>query len=284
MTIEMPEARILASQLDAAVRGRSVAGYALQNCEGLQRTGFISRDPAAFGRLVGRTVERVASRGNTIVWTLEQGAHLIVSPEYGGEVFLREAGDALPPRYHVRIDFGDGSAVTVWIKIMGGVHATDDAGLTAHYLIRRDFDPGHLEPDDPSLTLERFSGLLAEARRQLKPVLVGRDAVVLGLGNSLFQDVLFRAGLHPRRRASDLDAAERQALYEAIRLVVAERLRLGGKRSFLDLYGRPGGYEAAMGSQFRARRCPRCGTPIERLALGGGEVFVCPACQPEGST
>jgi formamidopyrimidine-DNA glycosylase len=25
--------------------------------------------------------------------------------------------------------------------------------------------------------------------------------------------------------------------------------------------------------------CPKCGTPIEKLSVGGGHVYLCPNCQ-----
>jgi formamidopyrimidine-DNA glycosylase len=103
----------------------------------------------------------------------------------------------------------------------------------------------------------------------------------VGLSNAAFQDIIYRAGLHPKRRAADLSPAEARALYDAMRLVVQERLRLGGKAGFRDLYGHPGAYEAAMGPAFRGRGCPGCGAAIQKMAHGGGEVFICPVCQPE---
>jgi formamidopyrimidine-DNA glycosylase len=281
MSIEMPEATIVARQLDPAIRGRVVAGFELRGCENFQRIGFMNRDSAAFARLAGLTVTGVDSRGNTMVVRLSDQQSVVVSPEYGGEVLFHENDRSLPARYHFKLDFTDGSALTVWIKTMGGVYATDDAGLAEHYLVRRDFDPSRTEPNDERLTFEVFSDLLAPATRQLKTVLVGKDAVVVGLSNSAFQDIIYRAGLHPKRRASDLSTGERRALYEAMRLVIDERLRLGGKTSFRDIYGVPGGYEPAMGPAFKNRPCPKCGTPIQKLAHGGGEVFVCPGCQPE---
>jgi formamidopyrimidine-DNA glycosylase len=279
MSIEMPEATIIAHQLAPEIRGKTVAGFALRGCENFQRIGFFNKDSAAFERLAGLTVDTVVSRGNTIVVKLSGQQNLIVSPEYGGEVLFHENDRSLPPRHHFRLDFTDGAVLTVWIKTMGGVYATCDTGLAEHYLVKRDFDPSRMEPNEERLTPEVFSDLLAPATRQLKAVLVGKDAVVVGLSNSAFQDIIYRAGLHPKRRASDLSSDERRALYEAMRLVVGERLRLGGKTSFRDLYGRSGGYEPAMSSALKGRECPACGTPIEKLAHGGGEVFVCPMCQ-----
>jgi formamidopyrimidine-DNA glycosylase len=162
------------------------------------------------------------------------------------------------------------------------VYAAGEEGLAEHYLVRRDFDLERPEPNDALLTAETFSEELAKAGRQLKSVLVGKCAVVVGLSNSAFQDIIHRAGLHPKRKASELSAAERRALYDAMRFVVLERLRLGGKARFRDLYGRPGGYEPAMGPALKGRSCPACGSAIQKLALGGGEVFICPRCQPAG--
>ena len=77
-----------------------------------------------------------------------------------------------------------------------------------------------------------------------------------------------------------LSAEEQRALYEAMRFVVAERLRLGGKDRFSDLYGSPGGCEPAMGPGMKGRACPVCGSEIQKLSLGGGDVFVCPGRRP----
>ena len=110
-------------------------------------------------------------------------------------------------------------------------------------------------------------------------VLVGKDAVVVGLSNSAFQDILYRAKLHPKRKASELNADEQRTLFNAVRNVLQERIRLGGKDQLLDLYGKQGGYTPAMGPNMKLRNCPTCGSLIEKLSIGGGQVFLCPKCQ-----
>ena len=286
MSIEMPEATILARQMEAELPGRIVTGFELRGCESFQRMGFVNRDLGAFARLVGLTVGSVVSRGNTILVKLSGEQNLILAPEYGGEIFFhkndRSLPDAAPPaKYHLRLDFEGGSTLTVRLTGMGSIYASCDAGLEEHYMVRRDFVPEIPEPIDEQLTAERFAGLLGGANRQLKSVLVGKDAVVVGLSNAAFQDIIYRAGLHPKRRAADLSPEERRALYDAMRFVVAERLRLGGKAGFHDLYGVPGGYEPGMGPIMKGRSCPVCGTAVQKLSLGGGDVFLCPRCQPE---
>lgn len=81
------------------------------------------------------------------------------------------------------------------------------------------------------------------------------------------------------RKASDLNVDERQALYDAIKLVIKERIRLNGKEQFCDLYGNQGRYAPAMGPNMKKQICPVCGTRIEELNVGGGQVYFCPHCQ-----
>lgn len=276
MSIEMPEATILARQMQAE---RAVIGFDLRAPESFQRMGFVNRDPADFRRLVGQAFESFTSRGNTIRAKLSGRQNLILSPEYGGEIFYSKNDRFLPAKYHLRLDLDDGSALTVRLLGMGGIYACCDDGLEAHYMMRRDFFSELPEPNDDGLSQELFRERLAGLSRQLKSVLVGKDAVVVGLSNAAFQDIIYRAGLHPKRKASELSPGEQGALYAAMRFVVGERLRLGGKATFRDLHGAPGRYEPAMGPAMKGKNCPACGSSIERMAHGGGEVFICPSCQ-----
>ena len=279
MSIELPEARILAEQMNRELVGKRVRAYQLRGHERLQKIGFLNRDQKDFERLVGRTVESVVSRGNSIRVRLDNGLNLLLAPEYGGEIFYHPSGAAVNEGFHLLIDFEDGTALTVKIASMGVIQALRDDELAGSYIFRRDFNPGVLSPADEDLTFERFSALLAQTGRALKSVLVGKDAIMVGLSNSAFQDILYRAKINPKRKASELSAIERRALYDAIRFVVSERLRLKGKDQFLDLYGKRGRYSPAMGPNMKGRKCGACGSPIEEISHGGGRIFICPKCQ-----
>jgi len=279
VSIELPEAKILAEQMNKELVGKRVRAYMLKGHERLQRIGFLNKDQQDFERLVGGAVESVVSRGNSIRVKFDSGMNLLLAPEYGGEIFYHKSQATVPEEFHLRIDFDDGTALTVKIASMGAILALKDDELARSYMFRRDFNPGVPSPADEGFTYERFSILLADTNRALKSALVGKDAVVVGLSNSTFQDVLYRAKLNPKRKASELSAGERRALYDAVRFVVNERLRLNGKDQFLDLYGRRGRYSPAMGSSMRGRECGECGSPIKEISHGGGRVFICPKCQ-----
>jgi formamidopyrimidine-DNA glycosylase len=279
MSIELPEAKILADQMNTELKGKRIKSYRLRDCEKLQKIGFINKEPKAFDQLVNRQVESVTSRGNTIRFKLDEGMNIILSPEYGGEIFHHTHETTIPEKFHLRIDFCDKTALTVRFTSMGGMRVLKDAELMDSYIFKRDFNPEILSPIEEDFTFERFSRLLAENNRALKPMLVGKDAVLVGLSNSAFQDIIYRAKLQPKRKASELDLNEQKALYNSVKLVLRERLRLNGKNQFLDLYQNQGRYISTMGPNMRKQNCPICGSPIQELSLGGGKVFVCPTCQ-----
>lgn len=279
MSIELPEARILAGQMDEELRGKRIGSCSLEDYERLQRVGFLNKDVRDFDRLVDGRIERVVSRGNVILVELDKGMNLLIAPEYGGRVLYHAGVDTVPEKHHLKVDFADGTALTVRLASMGVIQAVDDTNLEKSYVYRRDFSERLSPGDEAEFTLERFSELLKERSQQLKQVLVGKDAVVVGISNSAFQDVVYRAGLHPKRKGSELSDGERRALYDAMKLVLQERTRFGGKDQFIDLYGNRGGYTPAMGPNMKQQACPLCGTPIERLSVGGGQVYFCPKCQ-----
>jgi formamidopyrimidine-DNA glycosylase len=279
MSIELPEARILAEQMNKELRGKCIRSYRLQDYKRLQRIGFMNKDVRSFDQLVKRTVESATSSGNTIRLKLDGKLNLILSPEYGGEIFYHTSEAAVPGRFHLRIDFSDQTTLTVRLTSMGGIQVFKDNQLTDSYMFRRDFNPEILSPLDETFTFNTFSGLLQENNRALKPVLVGKDAILVGVSNSGFQDIMYRSKLHPKRKASELSPTERRALFNAVRLVLQERMRLNGKDQFSDLYQKQGHYTPAMGPNMKGQRCPICKTSIEELSLGGGQVFLCPKCQ-----
>ena len=279
MSIELPEARILADQLDEALSGKTVESYDLKDVERMMRIGFINKDLLEFDDLIGKTVEAATSRGNVIRVRLTEAMNLLLAPEYGGVVSLLPEGGNVP-KYHLRLDFTDGSKLTIRITSMGLIYAIKDKSLADSYMYKRDFLNG-VSPVEADYTWDWFKDTIGGLNRQPKPLLVGKDAHLISISNATFQDVIYRAGVHPKRRVSDLSENELKRLYDNIKLVIDARLRSKGKHQFVDIHGKRGGYIPAMGPNMKEKSCPKCGTAIQKLAHGGGHVYVCPTCQPE---
>jgi len=279
MSIELPEAKILAKQLDQAITGKTIKDYDLKDVERMIKIGFLNEDLSEFKPIKDKKVLGATSRGNTIKVQLSDEINILIGPEYGGVLtYLKEGGNV--SKYHLKLVFDDGSILTTRITSMGIIYAVPDNMITENYMYNRDF-LGGVSPDEPDFTWEWFKETIGAENRQLKPLLVGKDAHIIGVSNATFQDVIYRAKIHPKRRASDISEDELHALYDAIKTVVTERLEKKGKTEFTDIYGEKGGYVAVMGPKMKNQNCPRCGSTIEKLAHGGGSVYLCPVCQKE---
>ena len=173
MSIELPEARILADQLDEALSGKTVESYDLKDVERMMRIGFLNKDISEFDALIGKTVKGAASRGNVIRIRLTEATNLLLAPEYGGVVtFLPDGGKT--PKYHLRLDFTDGSRLTTRITSMGLIYAVNDENLSDSYMYKRDFLNG-VSPDEPDYSWDWFRETIGHLNRQPKPLLVGKD-------------------------------------------------------------------------------------------------------------
>jgi len=100
-----------------------------------------------------------------------------------------------------------------------------------------------------------------------------------GLGNAYVQDILFRAGIDPRRKVMNINAEQRRNLYDAIQTTLFQATELGGRQEESDLFGQPGRYIRLMDSHTAGQPCPTCRTPILKIAYLGGACYLCPKCQ-----
>jgi formamidopyrimidine-DNA glycosylase len=91
MSIELPEAKILANQMNKELKGKSIKSCSLRDCDKLQKIGFMNRDSKSIDQLVNRAVVSVTSRGNSIRVRLDQEMNIILNPEYGGEIFYHSS-------------------------------------------------------------------------------------------------------------------------------------------------------------------------------------------------
>jgi formamidopyrimidine-DNA glycosylase len=173
---------------------------------------------------------------------------------------------------HAGIDglfYGPHTFRPTWVR--AGLELADGRRLLLHdprRLARVEIDPSldDLGPDALSLTKPEFRQILTIARGE-GPAIKARlldQSVVAGVGNLLGDEMLFRAGIDPRRPTSHLDAAERDALFRAFTQTMKTLARRGGSHTGDHMIGRePGGY------------CPRDGAPMRHATIGGRTTYWC---------
>ena len=101
-----------------------------------------------------------------------------------------------------------------------------------------------------------------------------------GLGNGVLQDILFNAGIHPKRKMNTLDGKELRSLYSSLKSTIKEMAELGGRDTEKDLYGNPGRYITKLAKNSLKTGCPICAGEITKEAYLGGSIYYCANCQP----
>jgi len=137
------------------------------------------------------------------------------------------------------------------------------------------------EPFAPEFTPAYLSDRLQRTRRLLKTALLDQT-IVAGIGNIYADEALFASGLRPTHPANTLQPSQVERLHGAIQQVLQTAIAKGGTTfsDFLNLLGVDGDYgDAAFAYGRTGEPCRVCGTPIERLRLGGRSSHFCPRCQ-----
>lgn len=278
MTIDLPEVEILTKQMKEILPTKKIKSVLVDNYQKLQKITFFNKDLSAYDELVGCKIKDITGRGTVIRTSMSSKMNLLLAPEMGGELRYHTSEETLPKKLHFRMDFTDDTLFTVRLKGYGLILATPDIELRNNYSYNRDFLNG-VSPLEDNFTLEYLSAALDEKDKIFKTLMVGKEAVVVGFGNATFQEIAYKAKIHPKRKSSTFTKPEKRALHKAIIGVVGSRIKKGGKDSFTDLYGKKGKHTPFMGGHLRDKPCLKCGTIIERLMFGGGPTYLCPDCQ-----
>jgi formamidopyrimidine-DNA glycosylase len=130
--------------------------------------------------------------------------------------------------------------------------------------ISLDPDLDHLGPDLFTVTVARLRAGLAHRRIAVKTALLDQR-VVAGLGNLCADEVLFWAGIDPRRRTDALAGDDLE------RIVAACRRRLG------VMLAAGGSTHGSLSPDVRAAAgaCPLDGTPLHRASIDGRTAVWC---------
>lgn len=106
--------------------------------------------------------------------------------------------------------------------------------------------------------------------------------LVVGLGNIYVDEVLWAAKVHPLRPASSLKKAEIKRIHDQTITILNVAIEKGGStiRTYQNTLGMNGSmqdYLQVYGQ--KGSPCPRCGTEIEKIKVGGRGTHFCPKCQ-----
>lgn len=285
---ELPEVETVRLQLLDKVVGKCVRAVEVFHAK------TVAHDGEFEDKLLGKEIAHVDRVGKLLIFSFvgEPEVYLLAHLKMTGQFFfvdgeaivtggghsMTEADVAEFPGRHTRVAFyfTDGSSLYFNdMRLFGYTKlATHDETEKA----RRGFGPELIDPDFDSVW---FTETLRKKKTTVKAALLDQSFVA-GLGNIYVDEALWRAGVHPARRASEVTKREAAALCAAAGDVMNESIQLGGTtfQSFVDTGGKYGNFKdflKVFGRQ--GKPCERCGAIIEKIRVAGRGTHMCPECQ-----
>jgi formamidopyrimidine-DNA glycosylase len=271
---ELPEVETIRRQLAPHLTGRTIAGAEILDPR------WTRPDPPAAteASLRGAIVERLDRAGKYLVWALSGERYLLMHLRMTGTLLFDPP--APPPHTRVMLGFDDGHRL-VYLdpRRFGTGHLLHGAAARDEYLNARI----GIEPLTPEFTTEH---LRAQGRGRAAPVkaFVLDQRRIAGVGNIYADEALFRAGIHPLRPAGRLTGADWARLRDGIEEALSAGIEAKG--ASIDDFRHIDGARGSFQDRFLVHRraglpCPRCGTTIRKIVVGGRGTYVCERCQPK---
>ena len=268
---ELPEVETVVRGLRDTLVGRTVSAVTVRWPRTIARPGVGEFKDS----IAGRRVVSVSRRGKYIVAGLDRG-YLLIHLKMSGRLLVVPKDDPLDKHTHTILDLDNGSQLRFRdVRKFGRVYLVDEVERVTGRL-----GP---EPLDADFTVDRFRQLLERRSGRLKPLLLNQEFVA-GLGNIYADEALFAARLHPLRKADTLADDEQARLHMSIRGVLQDAIDARGTTlddgGYVDARGRAGAFQQQLAVYARGGEgCTCCGTPIERVVVGGRSTHFCPFCQ-----
>lgn len=221
--------------------------------------------------LGGALIEGVSRRAKTLIIDTDHG---LFGVHFGmtGRLVIDGHSPITSLEYGSARDLADWDRCIIEM-VDGGITRVNDPRRWSRYQIVVN-DPaatmssapmfGPFGPDALSISASQLAEALGKRRRALKACLLDQYCVA-GIGNMCADEVLWRAGLDPRRPVYLLSGDEIDHLAGVIAVTLLEMLRAGGSHMG----------QISPGLRRAGALCPRDGSPLEISTVAGRTTVWC---------
>ena len=268
---ELPDVELYAAALTRRVRGRPIERVRVAS------PFFVRTFDPPVSALEGRSAQSIRRMGKRLVWSFDEDVFLVVHLMIAGRLRWRDVAAPIPAKLGLAaFDFADGTLLftEAGSRKQASLHVVRGAEAVAA------LNPGGAEVFE--ISLDEFSTALRTGNHTLKRSLTDPH-LFSGIGNAYSDEILHAARLSPVKLTRALSDEEIRRLFDATRSVLREwstRLMEETGDAFPEKVTafRPG---MAVHGRY-GQPCPRCGTPVQRIAYARNESNYCPECQTEG--
>lgn len=277
--IELPETYVLSDQIKHTLVGKVIINAAADTYP--HAFAMYTGEPATYNeRLAGKKITdsnpgTVHTCGGHIEILCEDILLVITTP-----VRYHAPGEKLPKSHQLLLTFQDDSHMSCTVQMWGALfcYPADIDGLPYEkgYVCNR--TPTPFEDDFDEIYFDKLWHSV-KSTMSVKAFLTTQQRIP-GFGNGVLQDVLWNAGIHPKRKLETISTKERFKLYQSIKSTLLLMKEQGGRDTEKDLFGYKGGYQTILSSRAINKPCPVCDGKLIRKSYLGGNIYYCESCQP----
>lgn len=222
------------------------------------------------------------STDETLLIHLGMSGRMLISSPVGRETLgeWHHHHPAPEKHDHVILDMEDGTRITFNdARRFGAMDLMPSASAETHPLLAQ-LGP---EPLGNAFDETYLAARLKGRNTPIKSALLDQH-IVAGLGNIYVCETLYRARIHPARKAARISETRAAALVPIIRDVLAEAITAGGSslRDYRQADGELGYFQHSFqvyGREGDPCLTPGCTATIRRIVQSGRSSFYCPTCQ-----
>ena len=239
-------------------------------------------------RLTGQRVERLRRRSKYILADLSGGETLLMHLGMSGRILI--SGDPLgqfvhdhpAPEKHDHVVFHMQNGARIIFndpRRFGAMDLFETATAEAHPLLSA-IGP---EPLGNAFHEDHLIAALRGRMTPIKSALLDQK-IVAGLGNIYVCEALFRAGIHPVRKAGKIGRTRVASLVPVIRATLEDAIAAGGSslRDYRRADGELGYFQHSFdvyGREGAPCRRDGCNGKVRRIVQAGRSSFYCTVCQ-----
>ncbi|CAJ2232298.1 DNA-formamidopyrimidine glycosylase [Companilactobacillus paralimentarius] len=270
---EMPEVETVRRSLISQVKGRKITHVEIRYPD------LITGDVDQFVEFVtGATISDVGRRAKFLLIHLDNGYTIISHLRMEGKYRISADPSAIDKHSHAIFTLDNGQKMIYNdVRKFGRMQLWNTDELSENKSLKK-LGP---EPLSTEFTFQNLKPRIMRHHKDIKTVLLDQS-VMSGLGNIYVDEVLWQVKLHPETPANHLSDEDIQKIIEASNQEMDKGIAAGGSsiRTYVDATGHKGNMQNNLKVYGKeGTPCPRCGTEIVKIKVGGRGTHFCPKCQ-----
>jgi formamidopyrimidine-DNA glycosylase len=271
--LEIPESKTISLQAANTLTSKRISEVV--NATSPHKFAFFLGDPIRYRKLLaGKQVKSTKGHGMFVDLYCDEDVCITIGE--GTNMRYYPPMEQRPEKHQLLIVFEDDSCIAFTVAMYGGIWAyTGNFDNPYHHC-----SLNSISPLDDAFDELFFDNIFKSTKKDMSvKALLAIEQRIPGFANGVLQDILFNAGIHPKRKKSTLSDFQKTELFHSLKVTLKSMTDKGGRDTEKDFFGKTGGYKTILSKNTLKNPCPNCGNSIVKEAYLGGAVYYCPVCQ-----